>query len=161
MATTISNDGFWSEIDIDNFMETKEAPSVYEDAQIKDALKIAMVHANVDLEDLKTALKDKGVTIFADYSEADGDDGNIIDEMPILDFFYNLAVYSYAKYQLLRLAPALGWSVREEDAAKNDNDMSILLLERYNYAINQLFKRCIKISNLTTLDDFSSSVSLI
>lgn len=150
-ANTISNDGFWTDVDLDDFAATHEAPSSYESGAIKNAMMIAITHANSDLSALKNALVDLGYAVFSSY--ADLDVGHTIDDKPTLEFLYTLAVYSFCKYQLARLSPALGRSVRDEDASEKDNDMSALLLERYSWAVNQLFSHCTTLSAL----DFSAT----
>lgn len=157
MATLITNDGFWTDVDIDDFNLAHEAPSSYDPVSIKNALIIAMLHSNDDLLSLKKALTALGHSVFANYAKTDTT--NFINNEPVLATYYRLAVYSFAKYQLLRLSPALGRSVREEDASEKDNDMSALLLERYSYAIGQLFNRCTSLSALTITDNIPSNIS--
>jgi hypothetical protein len=158
MATEIKNDGFWPDIDIDDFLQTEEVPKEqYNSEAIKLYLKSAIRHTNEDLTQLKSALKAIGVAVFADYAEDNSDDS--IDEQPALSFYYQHAVYCYAKFNLAQVAANLGRSVTFEDASEKDNGMSEHLMREYSWAIGLLFSKCAIISSLTFDETIPSNIT--
>lgn len=155
----IINDGFWLDFFIAELTATLNTPSKYEPSHIETAMKLGIVKANNDLAAVKTLLLSKG---FADFEAFNATINDLLDDMPITEFYYRMAVHFWAKLQLLKSAPGVGSSVTAEKAADLDNDMPTWLENNYYQMIGLLVEKVQMIYHDFTGESSSNvSVALI
>jgi hypothetical protein len=134
--SVITNNGFWPDIDSDDFIASFNSPRSFEVETLDYLLKQAIVKSNSDLKKVKAAL----LTDYADLAEYVADNEfEEIDNISLPEFHYKNAVYAYAKYQSLVSFPQLGMTIIAEKLADLDEPMKIELMSLYENSINYLF----------------------
>lgn len=152
----VVGDGFWLDFFIAELTSTLNTPSKYEQSHIETAIKLGIVKANNDLAAVKTFILSKD---FSDFSVFNLTIAESLDDMPVTEFYYRMAVQFWAKLQLLRSAPGLGRSVTAEKAADLDNEMATWLEDNYYQMIGLLVEK-VKTIYADFTGESSSNVSV-
>lgn len=128
--TTISNSGFWPEIEIAEFQKQRAIPLQIPNEMLKSVLIAAMQGVNIDLQSVEQDYKGQGINQAADIS-ADRINGENYAET-----LYKKAVFARAKAELLPEFNVL--SSREIHTNREYADEHKSLLAEATHAIRTL-----------------------
>ena len=131
-----TNDGFWFDLDIGQFLNRYRIPAEYADDTIKWGLTLALVNVNLDLEDVKLAIISLGHVTANAYVTAHPADIGDSDKLIVT---YEHAVYAYAKAQLLQQFNSMNRRADAANAAKESPDTEQYWLDQSASAVQKLF----------------------
>jgi len=144
-TASITNDGFWSPLEMDALVMSYRIPSELDNDVIADRLTIAMIEINQKLDPVKALL-------LPDYSDIElycTANSNQVGGVEIVIKRYEEAVFSYAKALLLQMIKTMN---RKNDSAEpwlESKETENYWIERSNKAIYALF-------NLFGIIDYSN-----
>lgn len=131
-----TNDGFWFDLDIGEFLSKYRVPAEYADDTINWGLTLALVRVNLDLEKVKFAIIELGYVTADAYILANPVDLGDTDQLIVQ---YKHAVYANAKAYLLQQFNSMNRKPNAEAAAKEAPDTEQWWLDQSANAIAQLF----------------------
>ena len=128
--TTISNSGFWSDIEIAEFQKQRAIPLQIPNEMLKSVLIAAMQGVNIDLQSVELDYKGQGINRAADIST------DRINGENYAETLYKKAVFARAKAELLPEFNVL--SSREIHTNREYADEQKSLLAEATHAIRTL-----------------------
>ncbi|WP_109079256.1 head completion/stabilization protein [Aggregatibacter kilianii] len=128
--TTISNSGFWSDIEIAEFQKQRAIPLQIPNEMLKSVLIAAMQGVNIDLQGVEQDYKGQGINRAADIST------DRINGENYAETLYKKAVFARAKAELLPEFNVL--SSREIHTNREYADEQKSLLAEATHAIRTL-----------------------
>jgi hypothetical protein len=143
---TISNDGFWSDLALADLLKQYRIPSEYADNVDNYGLVNAMATINLALVPVKNAIIDLGFDTLADYTTANAE---LINDMPLLEFWYQKAVFAYATAYLYQLANRIDRRKEADKSVENANDQYRFWADESQKAVYYLTNRFVPDANVT------------
>jgi Phage head completion protein (GPL) len=153
-ARPVLNDGWWPNLQVGDLISQYRIPAEYDQDVIVTGIRMAILHVNRRLKEVKTALAADYLT-FAAYV---ADKGNV-DGKPSLELHYANAVYSTAKANLLQQFNSMNRRPNAEAAAKEAPEMESHWLDQAEASIAEIIRAAIPGS--TPVSDHGVYVGLL
>jgi len=131
-ANPITNDGFWSDVDVAKLLVKYRVPSEYANDTITWGLSLAVIKVNEKIERVKTIISLLGHATFVEYIT---DNPNEVVGMDLLEAHYEHAVYSRAKAFLLQQFKTMNRREIAENEAKQSAETEQFWLDESQKSI--------------------------
>lgn len=131
----ISNDGFFPDLQVGEFVALYRIPSEYKAMVITDGLELGIIEINTQLQSFRSAITQ---LTLVDYCLANVE---TIGNEPVLIKKYKEAVFCYAKAQLLQQFKTMNRKPEAENLAKEAPETEQYWLERSTMAAQFMFNK--------------------
>ena len=145
-AAAFTNDGFWPDLSVGEFMSKYRIQTEYADETINWGLTLAVVNVNIDLEPCKAAAVLLGHASLVDYTTAFPEP---INAMQVLVIHYLNAVYCMAKAQLLPQFNTMNRRAIAEAAGKESAETEQFWLDQSTKSVQLLFAHFLPLESHT------------